>query len=172
MTMKLDVGAGLNLKKPLDEWTHLDCDEGEHIEYVCDFGDIPLDDESVSEIWIGDVIEHIPTWRQKEVLAEWHRILKPGGTISGNTPNLEYNVRAYMAGINDLDWLLQNLYGNRYGDRVRVGPPHQHYILFTMETLDKLFRDNGFGAGDYSESPIFNPELKTPAWLVFVTVKL
>ena len=166
MTIKLDIGAGLNLKQPLDEWTHLDCDEGPHIELVCDFGDIPLDDESVSEIWIGDVIEHIPVWRQKEVLTEWHRVLEPGGTISGNTPNLEYNVRAYIAGHITFDWLLQNLYGDR------AGFPHQHYILFTMETLDKLFRDNGFGAGNYSGSPIFNPELNTPAWLVFVTVKI
>jgi len=164
--IKLDIGCGLNLKKPLDEWTHLDCDEGPHIEMVCDFGDIPLDDESVSEIWIGDVIEHIPVWRQTEVLTEWNRILVPDGIISGNTPNLEYNVRAYIAGVIDLNWLLQNLYGDR------AGSPHQHYILFTMETLDILFKKYGFCACNYSKSPTFKPELGTPSWLVFTTVKL
>lgn len=69
--MKLDIGCGLNVKQPLDEWTHLDCDAGNHIEIVCDFGKIPLEDNSVDQIHIGDVIEHIPVWRWVEVLQEW-----------------------------------------------------------------------------------------------------
>jgi predicted SAM-dependent methyltransferase len=156
--MKLDIGCGLHTKKPLDEWTHLDIDPGPHIELVCDFGDIPLDSESVSEIWIGDVIEHVPVWRQAEVLVEWRRILKPGGTIAGNTPNLDYNVRGYVAGNITLDWLIQNLYGDR------AGYPHQHYILFTMGTLTELFNKHGFIDVDFSNSP--GPR-ENPSWLVF-----
>ena len=162
--MKLDIGAGLNTKEPLDEWIHLDIDPGPHIELCCDFGEIPLDDESVSEIWIGDVIEHIPVWRQKDVLAEWHRILKPRGLIAGNTPNLDYNVHAYVRGDITLDWLLQNLYGDR------AGYPHQHYILFTPVTLNRLFLDNGFGAADFTGSPYFGGD--EPRWLVFRTYKI
>lgn len=161
--LRLDIGCGLHTKEPLDEWIHLDCDEGPHIEMVCDFGDIDLPDESVCEIHIGDVIEHVPVWRQAEVLGEWHRILKPGGILGGNTPSLEYNVQKYARGEIDLNWLLQNLYGDR------AGYPHQHYILFTKETLTELLTYHGFTAIDFGGSPGPNHE---PWWLVFKAVRL
>lgn len=159
---KLDIGCGLNLKKPLDEWVHLDCDEGPHIEIVCDFGNIDLPDESVEQIHIGDVIEHIPVWRQAEVLSEWYRILEPGGILEGNTPNLEGNIQRYVRGEIDLNWLLQNLYGDR------AGPPHQHYILFVERTLTELLEAHGFTNVDFSGSPGPTNE---PWWLVFRCVK-
>ena len=162
-TFRLDIGCGLHPKTPLDRWAHLDIDPGPHIELVCDFGDIPLDDGTVDEIWIGDVIEHIPVWRQDEVLAEWRRILAPNGTLSGHTPSLEFNVCQYVAGQITLDWLLQNLYGDR------AGFPHQHYILFTKETLDDLLQNHGFSKVDFSASP--GPR-EAPWWLVFQAHKL
>jgi len=156
--MKLDIGCGLHTKDPLDEWVHLDCDEGPHIEIVCDFGEIPLDDESVDEIWIGDVIEHVPVWRQSEVFAEWRRILKPSGILAGNTPSLDFNVRGYIDGSIKLDWLIQNLYGDR------AGPQHQHYILFTAESLAEVLLKHGFVDVDLSGSP---GQKDNPWWLVF-----
>ena len=162
--MKLDIGSGLNLKKPLDEWTHLDCDRGPHIEICCDFGHIPLIDGAVDEIWAGDVIEHIPCWRWREVLTEWNRVLKGGGTLGGTTPNLEYNVRQYVDGGIDLGWLIQNLYGDR------AGYPHQHYYLFVEDTLDRLLQDYGFDPVDFSGSP--GGRGAAAWWLVFKTKKV
>ena len=160
--LKLDIGCGLNTKKPLEEWVHLDGDEGPHIEMVTDFGSIDLPDNSVDEIWVGDVIEHIPVWRHAEVLTEWLRILKVGGVLNGTTPNLDHNVRQYVSGKIDLDWLLQNLYGDR------AGYPHQHYTLFTVKTLGALLTKYGFGAVDFSGSP---GDKSSPWWLVFKTTK-
>jgi predicted SAM-dependent methyltransferase len=161
--MKLDIGCGLNLKTPVNDWVHLDGDAGPNIDIVTDFGNIPLDDNSVDEIWIGDVIEHVPVWRQTEVLAEWRRILKPHGILGGTTPNLEYNIQQYVKKEIDPNWLLQNLYGDR------AGPPHQHYILFTMQTLNTLLTGHGFNAVDYSGSP---GNKSNPWWLVFKTTKV
>lgn len=164
--MKLDIGCGLNLKKPLSEWTHLDGDKGPHIEMVEDFGHISLPSSSVDEIWVGDVIEHIPVWRQTEVLTEWNRILKTGGVLNGTTPNLEYVVRSYVAGKIDYNWLLQNLYGDR------AGPPHQHYVLFSAHTLDELLQKNGFAPVNFSGSPGSSTDPAKMWWLVFKTIKL
>jgi predicted SAM-dependent methyltransferase len=146
--MKLDIGCGLNYKKPFDEWTHLDANHADHVEIVCDFGKIDLPDGSVDEIWIGDVIEHIEPWRIREVLAEWHRILKPRGKIGGQTPNLMKTVQDYVSnGMTIREALVPRIYG--WTDR----PTEQHYVTFTQESLSKLFADNGFNVRDYSASP-------------------
>lgn len=157
--MKLDIGCGLHPKHPLSEWVHLDCDEGPHIEMVTDFASIPVDDDQVDEIWIGDVIEHIPVWRQNEVLAEWKRVLRPGGVIAGTTPNLHRRMMQYARNEIDLGWLLQNLYGDR------SGLPHQHYILFTPQSLTKLLEDHGFSNVDLSGSP--KADHGEIEWIVF-----
>jgi len=159
MGIRLDIGSGLNLKQPIDEWTHLDCDPGPHIELVTDFADIPLDNESVDEIWIGDVIEHIPVWRQRDVLWEWQRILKPGGILGGTTPNLHRKAMQYARGEIDLGWFLQNLYGDRRG------PPHQHYILFTPESLQEFLYLHGFV--DYDDSRSIQTK-DGPEWIRFI----
>jgi predicted SAM-dependent methyltransferase len=158
--LRIDLGCGLNLKTPLESWVHIDADEGPHIEINTDFGTLPFDDDSVDEIWVGDVIEHIPVWRQAEVLTEWKRVLKPGGKLNGTTPNLDYSVRQYVRGEIDLGWLTQVLYGDRRG------PGHQHYVLFTKETLSQLLEPY-FGPVNYDGSP-GGPN---PWWLVFETHK-
>ena len=160
--LRLDIGCGLHTKEPLDEWIHLDCDEGPHIEWVTDFADIPTGDETVDEIWIGDVIEHIPAWRNVEVMKEWCRVLKPGGKLNGTTPSLDYNVKQYVAGKITQEWLIQNLYGDR------AGYPHQHYILYTKDTLAAFLQLHGFTNIDFSGSP-GPPSL--PWWLVFEAYK-
>lgn len=155
---KIDMGCGLNTKKPLNDWIHLDGDEGPHIELVCDFADIPLDDNSIDEIWAGDVVEHIPAWKLNTVMTEWKRILKPGGIFGGTTPSLDFNVRQYTEGKIAYDWLIQNLYGDR------AGYPHQHYILYNYEHLVKMLLRSGFENIDLGGSP--GPQAN-PHWLVF-----
>jgi predicted SAM-dependent methyltransferase len=161
--MKLDIGCGLNIMKPVDEWTHLDCDNGPHIELVCDFGKIPLEDNSVDEIRLGDVIEHIPVWRWVEVLQEWRRILKPKGKLWGTTPNIDHAVNEYYNQRITIHELWQVLYGDR------AGYPHQHYQTFNPERLQHLLQDNGFINVDMSGSP---GDPKCPWWIVFECVKL
>ena len=144
----LDIGCGLNPKKPLDEWTHLDFNSAPHIEIVCDWKKIDLPNESVDEIWLGDVIEHIPLWEEVEVLGEWNRILKNGGVIGGSTPNIMKTFHDYINGVLPIrEILVPRLYG--WTDR----PTEQHYITHTEETLTKLFADHGFDVRDYSASP-------------------
>lgn len=162
--LKLDLGCSGPewQQKPLDEWIRLDIQPADGIDIVADFGAIPLEDRSVDEIFLGDVIEHVPVWRYDEVLTEWNRILKPGGRIAGRCPNLDRAMRDYAAG----KLSLNDAYGSIYGDpRNRY---LQHYSGFTMETLTALFAKYGFDVTDYSGSP--GPE-KTPWWLVFEGIK-
>lgn len=158
--MKLDIGAGAGgwQQEPLDEWTHLDIAEWPHIEIVADFGNIPVEDGECEEIFVGDVIEHVPAWRYDEVLSEWNRVLVLGGIIRGRCPNGDRAMRAYARGEIDFTEAKLALYG--WADR----PTEQHYTCFDKQTLTALFEKYGFLVTDYSGSP--GPP-DCPWWLVF-----
>jgi predicted SAM-dependent methyltransferase len=163
--MKLDIGAGLNNQKsPLDEWTHLDMMPHPHIEIVCDFGKIPLEDGVVEEIFLGDVIEHIPMWRYEEVLKEWNRVLKPGGLATGRTPNADSVMRRYVRG--DKDMPIRDVLLSLFGTGENEG--QQHYMTFSKETLAELLIKYGFEQIDFSGSP---GPVDEPWWLVWTSRK-
>ncbi len=48
-------------------------------DYVCDLADIPVEDARFDHVLLTQVLEHIP--EPRAVLAELHRVLKPGGTL-------------------------------------------------------------------------------------------
>jgi SAM-dependent methyltransferase len=160
--VRLEIGAGnpgINQgPRPLEDWIHQDLNPAEHIELVCDFGNIPLDDATVDEIFIGDVVEHIPQWRYEAVLPEWHRLLVPGGILRGRCPNIERVMRDFAE--DKLSWhdALQGIYGS--GEV----PWQVHYNGFSPTSLEQLLNQYGFIDFDYSESP---GPAERPWWLVF-----
>lgn len=157
--MKLDIGSGgHNHMKPLEDWTHLDGTPGDHVEIVCDWKTIPLEDASVEEIHCGDVIEHIPCWELKETLGEWNRILKPGGIIHGSMPNIDRIMKDYAAGTHSFQDAVNGLYG--WAD----SKWQQHYMTYTKETLTAMMAKHGFVIEDFSGSP---GPVDRPWWLVF-----
>ena len=48
-------------------------------DYVCDLAEIPVEDARFDHVLLTQVLEHIP--EPARVLAELHRVLKPGGTL-------------------------------------------------------------------------------------------
>jgi SAM-dependent methyltransferase len=48
-------------------------------DYVCDLAEIPVEDARFDHVVLTQVLEHIP--EPARVLAELHRVLKPGGTL-------------------------------------------------------------------------------------------
>jgi ubiquinone/menaquinone biosynthesis C-methylase UbiE len=48
-------------------------------DYVCDLAQIPVEDARFDHVVLTQVLEHIP--EPARVLAELHRVLKPGGTL-------------------------------------------------------------------------------------------
>ncbi|MBA3262243.1 MAG: class I SAM-dependent methyltransferase [Thermoleophilaceae bacterium] len=48
-------------------------------DYVCDLAEIPVDDARFDHVVLTQVLEHVP--EPAKVLAELHRVLKPGGTL-------------------------------------------------------------------------------------------
>ena len=164
--IKLDVGSGdHNLKQPLEEWIRIDGCPGNNVNIVCDFGEIPLPDKHADILWNGDVIEHIPMWEHDRVLGEWNRLLKIGGSLEGQTPNLHRIMIDYTRGRLSLEDATNGLYG--WHD----SKWQQHYLTFTVQTLTELLTKYGFGEFDFTESP-GSSDPHTAWWLCFKCKKI
>ncbi|WP_080777685.1 class I SAM-dependent methyltransferase [Chryseobacterium phocaeense] len=62
-----------------EEFLNVDLLPYEHVDIICDIENIPFKDNSVDYIINIAVLEHVPN--PQKVIAEIHRILKPGGKI-------------------------------------------------------------------------------------------
>ena len=87
--MKLNLGAG---GLPLDGYENVDRKTGQEV--------YPLSqaDSSVDEIRASHVLEHFSHTEIGKVLAEWARVLKPGGLLKVAVPDFEYCAREYLSG--------------------------------------------------------------------------
>jgi SAM-dependent methyltransferase len=158
MPSRLNLGCGPD---PLDGWDNLDVDPGiEGLAYcqsAVDLANIPT--STYDCVQARDIIEHL-SWRDvRPALAEWLRVLKPGGELSIETPSarelglilsdpdnpilprweLLYDASGeYVGGDrNTFDWFNRVAYGHQ--DR----PGYYHACYFTEEWLRELLVEAG-----------------------------
>ena len=95
--MKLNVGCGKDIR---DGYTNLDIRPLKGVDIVCDMWHepIPLDDDSVDEILAKDVLEHFPLDKTDDIIKEWKRVLKPGGFMQIEVPNIILNFANWVSG--------------------------------------------------------------------------
>lgn len=91
--VRLNIGAG---KKRHDGWISIDCDGDADV--TCDIRSIPLPDSCADDLMAIHVIEHFFIWEVPAILAEWKRLLKPGGKIVLELPDLMKCCRAFVNG--------------------------------------------------------------------------
>lgn len=95
--MKLNVGCG---RMVLDGWFNIDIVQSPKakrpIDLKADVRSIPLEDGCADVLMALHVIEHFYHWEVQALLAEWKRLLKPGGKIILELPNLEAACRNYL----------------------------------------------------------------------------
>lgn len=91
--MRLNIGAG---NKAFDGWLSLGYEA--HHDIKADVRSIPLPDASVDEAMAIHVLEHLNRWEAPAALREWRRILKPGGLLVLELPDLVKCCRAVAAG--------------------------------------------------------------------------
>jgi predicted SAM-dependent methyltransferase len=155
---KLHIGCG---KRFLPGYVHVDAYPGAHIDVVCDLRALAehFPPASVSEIYACHVLEHFGRHEVAGLMAEWARLLQPGGVMRIAVPDLEA-VFEHYATHRDLPVLTGLLYGGQ------TTPLDYHQIGFTFDTLRQLLERAGLegvarydwrsflpaGADDYSRS--------------------
>lgn len=109
-----------------------------------DVREIPYEDNTVDEIRAFHIIEHFSFKEVHEVLKEWHRVLKPGGRLWLETPNMLELCKSFVdgvAGMNIEEW--RNYLYCHFFAHADPGPGGTHKFLFTENQL----RTNLYWAG-------------------------
>lgn len=154
---RLEIGSGSN---PQPGYEHLDARADlPDIDHVCDIRQpLPFPAGTFDEVLSRSCIEHV-SWREvKSVLAEWARILKPGGTIDLWAPDLEYLCRRYLnrrddrhldgalateaaealGGYDTSSWAIVKLFGGQ------DYPENFHGAVLDEEVLSRVLASAGF----------------------------
>jgi predicted SAM-dependent methyltransferase len=144
--LKLNIGCG---KRVMDGWTNVDVVANPEAprapEILCDAKAIPLPDGCADVVMAIHVFEHFYRWESEGVLQEWRRLLKPGGLLILELPNLvkccENYLSGRMRGGKNPDQLARwGIYGDpRTGDRYM-----NHPWGYSPEELMGLLHAAGF----------------------------
>jgi len=92
---------------------------------------------SVDEIYASHVLEHIHHSEMLTTLAEWVRVLKPGGRIRIGVPNFDQIINDYKGGLLSAEQVSHWMYGYRNDDLDR------HQNVLTEESLTAAIRRCG-----------------------------
>lgn len=177
--IRLEVGCGYN---PQPGYVHLDVRPLKDVEYVCDFSKdrLPFNDGAVGEVLANHVIEHI-SWRKLPfVVAEWSRVLAPGGKVFLRTPDLKFICQKYLEGGTTPEWPGDEDFIKKHlsaeitpawwaNIKLFAGqdyPSNFHYLCFDFEMLKALLERFGFvDVRRVDVQPVYSPgELQIAAF--------
>lgn len=99
---------------------------------------VELEDGCAEYLQAFHVIEHVYAWEAKSLVLEWMRLLKPGGKLVLELPNLECAARNLLAGMSD-----QMCMWPFYGDPGHKDPYMCHRWAYTPETIKALLSECG-----------------------------
>jgi predicted SAM-dependent methyltransferase len=135
--MKLHLGCG---KRNLKGYVHVDIENYDHIDHVSSIDNLAfIEDSSVSEIYSSHAFEYFDRVQSISVLAEWHRVLEPGGELYLTVPNFRSLIEIYTV-TNDLNAIIGPLFGRwENGDNTIY-----HRTTWDFQSLSSRLEEVGF----------------------------
>lgn len=145
--VRLNLGCG---DKILEGFVNVDVVEaraGRRPDVICDLHRLhPFADASADEVMAIHVVEHFWRWEVADVLREWLRVLKPGGRMVLECPNLQSAARELLADPRQrarADQAGQRSMWVFYGDPAWKDPLMIHRWGYTPESLADLMQEVG-----------------------------
>jgi len=137
LSVKINIGCGW--RNFGEEWTHIDGGDYSHL----DHSDIFLkdySDNSVDLIYSSHMIEYFDREEIIVLLEQWHRVLKPNGTLRIAVPDFTSMVELYTSDQIGLTNILGPLYGKmEMGDEVIY-----HKTVYDFWDLSEVLTYCGF----------------------------
>lgn len=102
---------------------------------------------TVDVIYASHVFEHVPWRRGPDILAEWFRVLKPGGRLLVLVPDIERLFRIYLDNLPEYQSEPGRFHADRAHNIVYGGQSNRfdyHYQGWSMTSLSTVLREIGF----------------------------
>jgi predicted SAM-dependent methyltransferase len=140
--LRLNLGSGMT---PIPGFVNVDAlEDAPGVDVVANIGErLPFEDGSAELVYASHLLEHFPHDRVPELLAEWRRVLAPGGALLIAVPDLE-TIASLMVSREGwftpphMPWI-----GAIYGGQKDEYDFHK--TGFTEPWLAHLLREAGFG---------------------------
>lgn len=136
--LKLHLGSG---RRRLQGFINIDREFSEGIDLVCDVSRLSdFEDESVAEIYSSHTLEYFDRQQATTTLAEWFRVLKPGGKLYVSVPDFESLVQVY-AETGRIETILGPLFGRWHNPHEMK--THYHKTVWDMPSLSECLYISG-----------------------------
>ena len=135
---KIEIGGGPHAQKG---YVHVDIDPGaHHLEFKAAAWNLPFPDDWATEIVAVHALEHVEPPRLVETLAEWRRVLAPGGRVQVHVPNGPALFKAFESAPVAEKWpIMGSLLGMYCGPEARdprdLGLRSDHQLIFDAPML-------------------------------------
>lgn len=141
MTVNLHLGCW---HRYIPGWVHVDLCDMPHIDHKTGIDQLPMfDDESADLIYSSHSFEYFDRQQAPAVLAEWRRVLKPGGALRLAVPDFEALTEIYRR-TGRVEAVIGPLYG-RMAIETATGPTTlYHKTVYDFTSLSTLLEANGF----------------------------
>jgi predicted SAM-dependent methyltransferase len=140
--LRLNLGSGLT---PIPGFVNVDAlEDSPGVDVIADISErLPFDDGAADLVYASHLLEHFPTDEVPRLLAEWRRVLRPGGVLLVAVPDLEVIAKILIEKEGwftppNGPWL-----GALYGGQKDTYDFHK--TGFTAPWLAHLMREAGFG---------------------------
>lgn len=134
--MRLNLGGG---DKYYPGWINCDLHGEVDLQIDCT-KKLPFESSSVDHIESIHFVEHVNRMTVDNMILEWHRVLKPGGTLTIEVPCLDKIVQMIIDGEKNLRMTMFGIFGDPRDPR----PGMMHAWSYTKEELSEILRQCGF----------------------------
>jgi len=125
-------------------FVHVDLCDLPHIDHRSRIETLPFfDDASVDLIYCSHALEYFDRDEARLALQEWHRVLKPGGTLRLAVPDFPALVRVYQQ-TGELRSILGPLYGRMRVDTADGPQLIYHKTVYDEPSLRALLEECGY----------------------------
>jgi len=139
--MKINVGCG---KKPLAGYENCDIAPRQGVQHVCRADALPFSDGCADEVLAVHLVEHVYAWEVPALLKEWARVLRPGGKLALEMPDILKAARNLLDDRRDGKHPDQMQMWGIYGDDRLQDPLMMHRSGWWFERLRPVVEAAGF----------------------------